>query len=521
MVVSVDVQHGKTVLDICFMSLESIIETAILEESEKLIQRFQTYHNQLELDYQRELRRIANPPPKQVQVPDYWATDKKFNPFYVAKHAGQISRSVAAKMRSGSYRPMQPATWQIQKPSGGFRPITVFQIPDAAVSNMLYERLLAKNRHRFSSYSYAYRDDRNAHFAVQDIAVDIRHYARLFICELDYSNFFGSIGHDFLLSQFSKNGFLIAQDEARLIEAFLSYQPNQTGVPQGTSISLFLANLACWELDKSLEKEGVKFARYADDTIIWSNDYGRICRSFELVSLFSRSTGIKINPKKSDGISLLTEKGHKSELHQVKHFIEFLGYRIGLNGVGMRQKSVQKVKKQISYLIYRNLIQPLKPQQLRALEIPSNNRDEALLTSILQIRRYLYGNLSEGQIIRYIAGQARRLQFKGLMSYYPLIDDEKQLKDLDGWLLSTLNKSLNLRAELLQQRGFNVRGQFPFNSIGEGLLEACGQQVVSGRRLYKIPSFMRIYRAIKHGLVTGGIVATMNSRSRRYLSDAP
>jgi hypothetical protein len=168
------------------MSLESTIEQAILEESKKLIQRFQSYHNQLELDYQRELRRIANPQPKQVQVPQYWATDKKFNPFYVAKHARQISKSIALKISRGSYRPLPPATWQIQKPAGGFRTITVFQIPDAAVSNMLYQHLLSKNRHRFSAYSYAYRDDRNAHFAVQDIAIDIKHYARLFICELDY-----------------------------------------------------------------------------------------------------------------------------------------------------------------------------------------------------------------------------------------------------------------------------------------------------------------------------------------------
>jgi RNA-directed DNA polymerase len=504
-----------------FMTFESTIEQAIVEESEKLIQRFQSYHNQLELDYRRELSRISNPPPKEVQVPEYWTNDKKFNPFYVAKHAHSISRSIVRKIRLGTYRPLPPASWEIEKPSGGTRTITVFQIPDAAVSNLLYQQLLAKNRHRFSAYAYAYRDDRNAQFAVQDISVDVKNYSRLFICELDFSDFFGSISHNFLFSQFSRNGFLVSADETRLIQAFLSYQGGQRGIPQGTSVSLFLANLACWELDASLEREGVKFARYADDTVIWTNDYSRICRAFDFVSTFSRSTGIKINPKKSDGISLLTRSGHKSEWHQVKNFIEFLGYRVSVDGIGIRQKSVQKIKKRLSYLIYRNLIQPLRQRELTSFVMPSNNRDEALLTAISQVRRYLYGNLSERQIFRYIKGHTRRLQFKGLMSYYPLLDDEEQLKALDGWLLAVLNRSVKLRSDLLLERGFDVRQQFPFNAVGDGLLNACREQLVSGKRLYKIPSLLRIYRAIKQGVITGGIVATMNPRARRYPSDPP
>jgi len=38
----------------------------------------------------------------------------------------------------------------------------------------------------------------------------------------------------------------------------------ERGIPQGTSISLFLANVAPWDLDRSLERLGVSFVRYAD-----------------------------------------------------------------------------------------------------------------------------------------------------------------------------------------------------------------------------------------------------------------
>jgi hypothetical protein len=51
-----------------------------------------------------------------------------------------------------------------------------------------------------------------------------------------------------------------------------SYKPLSQGfgIPQGTSISLFLANVAAYALDRRLETLGVGFVRYADDTIIWS-----------------------------------------------------------------------------------------------------------------------------------------------------------------------------------------------------------------------------------------------------------
>lgn len=502
------------------MNFETALQTAIEEEAGKLIDRFHRYHNRLELSHEREKKRIVDPAPKEVRIPAYWAKDRKFNPFYVAKHSKAIARSMAGKIQAGSYRPFLPETRTIPKPAGGQRRITVFQIPDAALSDLLYRELLAKNKHRFSAFSYAYRDDRNAHFAVQDIAVDLRYYSRLFVCEVDFSDFFGSIRHDYLYQQFPRNGFFISATEAKLIEAFLSHQQNNRGVPQGSSISLFLANLACWEMDKALEREGTKFARYADDTIIWSSDYARICKAFEIVTDFASKAGITINFKKSDGISLLTRKGLKSEVYRLKHHVDYLGYKISVDSVGVKEKSVQKIKRRISYLIYRNLIQPLKPAQLKALSIPANDRDDGFLTAVMQVRRYLYGNLSERQLYRYLKGYTRRLQFKGLMSFYPLLDDEEQLRHLDGWLLATIERALKLRSRLLFQKGFNVKSQFPFNVRGSELLRRCARERIHGKRLLRIPSFLRVYKAIKQGLVSSGIVATMNPRTRRYPSDS-
>ena len=260
------------------MNIEDELREKIVQECEKLILRHHKYHNRLHAEWTRSRVRLADAPEKYIQTPEYWKADSKFNPFYVRAKAAAIAKSIAKKILDGTYKPNNHYHKTIPKANGGTRDLTIYQIPDAAVSKYFYARLLAKNKHRFSSFSYAYRNDRNVHFAIQDITVDLSLDARAFIAEFDFSDFFGSIGHAYLFDQLHQNGFLVSQEDEQVIRAFLSTR--ERGIPQGTSISLFLANLVCWKLDKSFEKLGLKFARYADDTVVWSSDYSAICKAF-------------------------------------------------------------------------------------------------------------------------------------------------------------------------------------------------------------------------------------------------
>ncbi|PEO58307.1 reverse transcriptase domain-containing protein [Bacillus wiedmannii] len=497
------------------MLLEDI-ELHINQIATRKAKEFQKYHNNLELIFQREQRRIKNPEKKEIKIPEEWKIDKKYNPFYVLKHQKQIAKSIFNKLINGTYKPFKPYLKQLpKKNSNKTRPVHIFQIPDEAVSNYFYNRLLSKNKHRFSSFSYAYRNDRNVHYAIQDIALDIKANPRMFVAEFDFRDFFGSINHDYLIEQLNQNGFLISEFEKTGIKVFLDHFPK--GIPQGTSISLFLANIACWRLDKKLELEGLRFARYADDTVIWSESYTKICKSFDIMQDFSRETGVEINFDKSHGISLLSKKGMPSEFYSDKNSIEFLGYQLSGDTVSIKPNSVNKIKQHISYLLYKNLIQPLNKTPLQSVKIPSDNNDSHFVTAIMQIRRYLYGNLSEYMLKNYLNGSYKRLNFKGVMSFYPLIDDEEQMKQLDRWLLSTILNSLNKRAKLLLKHGFNRDNQFPFNLTKNNLIEECKNKKVHGRKgLVEIPSFTRIYQAIKEEVLVKGIEKTMHPKSNEY-----
>lgn len=496
------------------MELEKKLSNAICDEADKLIVRYHEYHNRTHIEAIRNAKRLGHSASKKIiHTPDYWLHDKKHNPFYIKRKHKSIARSIALKIENRTYSPNQPYTKIIPKSDGGERKVSIYQIQDAAISKYFFNRLLSKNKHRFSSFSYAYRNDRNVHFAIQDISVDLCRNERTFIAEFDFTDFFGSISHSYLRKQLNQNGFYISPEEKFIINSFLSER--SVGIPQGTSISLFLANLVCWSFDQSLEKEGVKFSRYADDTIIWSPEYSKICNAFSLINEFSRKAGIMINPTKSEGISLLTKKGLPSEII-AKSNLEFLGYSLSVDKVSIKKKSLKKIQKQISYILYRNLIQPLKQSNLAGQKIPANDKDTNFLSAMLEVRRYMYGGLSKKQMKDYLAGRTKRIYFKGVMSFYPLVDDIEQLTMLDGWLLSVIHRALKLRSRLLIKHGYNRLHSFPFNVSRYELLEKCAKKKIANKTLFEVPSFLLIHKTLKKGLVESGIESVMNPDSLNY-----
>lgn len=145
-----------------------------------------------------------------------------------------------------------------------------------------------------------------------------------------------------------------------------------------------------------------------------------------------------------------------------KSSFNFLGYSIGVGCISVRDKTVQRIKKQVSYLLYRNLIQPLKSKPLKGLIIPANDRDKALLTAMMQVRRYLYGGLLHRDMVDYIKGRRKSFHFKGVMSFYPLLNDVAQLHALDGWLLSGTVSAARARR---RTRGCRRGAARPYRSL--------------------------------------------------------
>jgi hypothetical protein len=190
----------------------------------------------------------------------------------------------------------------------------------------------------------------------------------MFVAEYDFSRYFESISHDHLWKTLKDQRFLVTALERTVVQAFLSVPtidisqyrefgggPRTRGVPQGTSVSLFLANVAAWSLDRSLERLGVGFARFADDTLIWSQDYARISAAADVLNDAAEQIGAKLNLRKSDGISILAPSGAPVEFHS-KNAVEFVGYSFSSEKVGIRRSAVVRIKRHISGLVFHNLM---------------------------------------------------------------------------------------------------------------------------------------------------------------------
>lgn len=497
--------------------MEKILKEDIERQAIQIKERFELYHNNIERWHQRISNIYISPPNKIISVPSEWNIDQKFNPYYVLKRNTQISKSVAEKILNNTYKPNPPHYKTIPKKGGGTRKLSIYQIHDSAVSYRMYKNLLQKNKHRFSSFSYAYRDDRNLHFAIEDIFSEVSTTPRIFVAEFDFKKFFDSIQHDYLFKQLKSNSFNVSPTEENIIKAFIDNE-NKKGIPLGTSISLFLANVVCWKLDRQLEDLGIRFARYADDTIIWTKNYDKISKAFDIIYKFSEESGIDINFNKSDGISLLKRREMSTEFTNHKEFIEFLGYKISTEKISIKDNSVEKIKKHISSILYKNLIQPLNTLPIHPRNVPTGGRDKNFLSAMMEIRRYLYGNLTEETLKKYMNGTYKVLSFKGIMSFYPLITDIHLLKELDKWLISTILNVIELRRKkILTSFPSFIDSQPPFKLDKNQLLHHCKHTVIGPKQgLLEIPSFLRIYNALNFGVKNYGVEHVMHPRSLYY-----
>lgn len=290
---------------------KSVILTAVRDEADKLIRRHQKYASNLAASLRRRERRSGIPQSKTLYSGEYWSADDGFNPYHVRSHAAGISYAIEKALSAGTYRPRPAVIYTIKKDDGSLRDTSVFQVADSAVSRLTFQRLIEKNARHLSSRAYAYRHDLTLHDAVLHISSDFSGKSRIFIAEFDFSKFFDSISHEHIRRVLKDQRFFITERENRVIDGFLrapslrltdyttkTDQQRQKGVPQGTSVSLFLANVAAYPLDRKLESLGVGFARYADDTLIWGDSYDSVCRAVTALEETAAEMGVELNFKK-------------------------------------------------------------------------------------------------------------------------------------------------------------------------------------------------------------------------------
>jgi RNA-directed DNA polymerase len=283
------------------------------------------------------------------------------------KHLKRHWPKIREQLLAGNYEPQPVKRVEIPKPDGGVRKLGIPTALDRFIQQAVLQVLQARWDQSFSEHSYGFRPKRSAHQAVAQAQAYIAAGYGVTV-DIDLEKFFDRVNHDMLMGRVAKR--VDDKRVLKLIRAFLNagvmenglVSSSEEGTPQGGPLSPLLSNLMLDDLDRELERRGLRFVRYADDC----NIYVRSRRAGERVmQSITRFLTDKLKLKVNESKSAVARPAER----------KFLGFSFTSGRQPKRRiapKSLLRFKK-------------------RVRELTKRNRGVSLERMVEQLARYLAG----------------------------------------------------------------------------------------------------------------------------------
>lgn len=181
---------------------------------------------------------------------------------------------LTTKVQSGEYLPQAILGVEIPKGNGKTRLLGIPTVTDRLLQQAVLQVITAKFEFEFSDSSFGFRPNRSVGQAVLQAQGYINEGFQ-YIVDIDLKTFFDEVDHCYLLQLLYRK--IKCPATLRLIRKWLrspikidgKLVKRRKGVPQGSPLSPLLSNIMLHELDRELERQGLRFVRYADDFSIY------------------------------------------------------------------------------------------------------------------------------------------------------------------------------------------------------------------------------------------------------------
>jgi len=226
----------------------------------------------------------------------------------VTKLSGLLSidkEELIESVRSGNYLPQPILGVEIPKGNGNVRLLGIPTVTDRLLQQAVLQIMNARFEFEFSESSFGFRPNKNLHQAVLK-AQEYINEGNQYIVDIDLKTFFDEVNHCYLLQLLYRK--IKCRETLRLIRKWLrspiqingKLVKRRKGVPQGSPLSPLLSNIMLHELDRELERQGLRFIRYADDFSIYTKTKANARKVGNAVSRFlKKKLKLTINRDKS------------------------------------------------------------------------------------------------------------------------------------------------------------------------------------------------------------------------------